>query len=652
MKLQNVLLKKEKARLYVMNGRSKYYSNQFLNFPVNDLDGKIAAEVHILKNLIQSVKISDTEIYPTTKPQANQAGQRQGLPSDHNANQASVSPKQRVERRNEREPIQANNAARAPYNFIPLNSVAVSGNGTIDHARFSDYSGYIELEAVARSPVFIRGYDGNFFRVNDKLYLPGSTLRGMTRQLVEVISYGKLQFFTDRKLYRRSSLTNDGNNVHAGFLKKSNGKFEILKATSKKVFERGFGDYEYEFRDNSCIFSTGKFSGKNNIWEFKLNTPKQVLPNNGLDAILASYNSDETRSASAIDLVESVNRGYVINNEGSKIKNVKIPESLGVPVFYRLDEEKQIISIGHAKYHRMPYNKSIGEHISQINDGDDFASILFGSENVAGKVYFEDLSEVAPIKMELTEGKRPKILSSPKPTSYQLYLRQDTANLKTWAHDNAPIAGWKFYWHKKTSSIKGDAETWIEPEENGNGNVHTDPINPIAINSTFRGRVRFDNLNGVELGLLLMALDLPDGCAHKLGMAKPLGLGSMRFNVKLTLIDRSRRYSQVFADNGQWFTGQKECTVECRNKLKSEFAEYMSKKLNNSALKCANSYWDEDERMMELKKMLTLEHAIQHIPWDKRTRYMTIDRDRNAYIKRYRLPTPSDIPKKETYNTE
>jgi hypothetical protein len=59
---------------------------------------------------------------------------------------------------------------------------------------------------------------------------------------------------------------------------------------------------------------------------------------------------------------------------------------------------------------------------------------------------------------------------------------------------------------------------------------------------TFSGRVRFNNLTNLELGALLEALQLPSGCSHRLGMGRPLGLGSVRITSRLRLVDRAARY--------------------------------------------------------------------------------------------------------------
>jgi hypothetical protein len=57
--------------------------------------------------------------------------------------------------------------------------------------------------------------------------------------------------------------------------------------------------------------------------------------------------------------------------------------------------------------------------------------------------------------------------------------------------------------------------------------------------------VDFDNLTAWELGLLCYALKTSDSYRHKLGMGKPIGLGSININIEsLQLIDRQKRYAE------------------------------------------------------------------------------------------------------------
>lgn len=118
------------------------------------------------------------------------------------------------------------NDAVAPYNFIPFNETVVPAE-EIPH--FNKYhsdrlTGYIDLEIETKTPLYIRDTlteeemrikaerEKNketfslpdFFSPGEMLRIPGSSLRGMTRTMVEIVSYGKFGFFDDRRLYYRA----------------------------------------------------------------------------------------------------------------------------------------------------------------------------------------------------------------------------------------------------------------------------------------------------------------------------------------------------------------------------------------------------------------------------------------------------------------
>lgn len=553
-----------------------------------------------------------------------------------------------------------NDPARAPYNFVPLNEDVISTNGNTNHSMYSSLNGCIELQIEALTPLLVKNTDGQFFRVNDNPFIPGSTCRGLIRSLVEITSYSRMTFFEDRQLYRRSNLTKDGNQVKGGFLVFSDGKFKIFKSQYRQ--EKGSNirkPHIYEFDKNKCTFSTGKFGKRLTIWKF---SNRESDSFNVSSKIIESYNSDDTRSEGVIDIFKSAKKGRICDKNGNIIRgnhNSSPTDSTGIPVFYRKDRAGRIISVGHAKYHRIPYANSIGNHIVQGEAEADFGNVIFGTDKVAGKVFFEDLMPIGPyVKYELEEEKHPKILSSPKPTTYQHYLEQPNG-IRTnqnrqhdWSTQNAKTRGYKQYWHRKTSSNARDSDTWIETGQITSS--HPNPINPVSIGSTFNGRIRFENLTEQELGALLFVLDIPEGCAHKLGMGKPLGLGSVKITSTLTIINRQERYSSLFNENSDWESG--ESKEEDAKQFKDAFAQYIGEKLLNLDIVDADSYWGQDERMQQLKHMLTLKHDISNgnVDWNARTRYMEIERIENGrkvneYKRRPVLPKPSEVVQPNTY---
>ena len=84
-------------------------------------------------------------------------------------------------------------------------------------------------------------------------------------------------------------------------------------------------------------------------------------------------------------------------------------------------------------------------------------------------------------------------------------------------------------------------------------------MRPVKPRTTFKGRVRFENLSDVELGALLSALQLPSSQRHQIGMGKPLGMGSVRIEATLHITKRTgeqNRYTRLFTDDGRFHLGE------------------------------------------------------------------------------------------------
>lgn len=128
------------------------------------------------------------------------------------------------------------NAAKAPYNFVPLPDqiVTVDPNSLPDQDRYDPgrYTGWLDCRLTTESPLYIRAaleqkefertldekaeakrpWDEqvrnkpDFFYTTDRArpVIPGSSLRGMLRALVEIAGYGKMQWVTSRQLIYRA----------------------------------------------------------------------------------------------------------------------------------------------------------------------------------------------------------------------------------------------------------------------------------------------------------------------------------------------------------------------------------------------------------------------------------------------------------------
>jgi CRISPR-associated protein (TIGR03986 family) len=393
-----------------------------------------------------------------------------------------------------------------------------------------------------------------------------------------------------------------------------------------------------------------------------------------------SYNDDRTRDERVPNLLELARQ-----KENEK----------GVPCFYVRWQDasgKDRVSFGHTGMFRLAYEKNIGDHVvtvshriddqtlqklqdelpeisfiklqqfknkefteselANILDREklkkneigkilqacakiDFAEAIFGNEKThSGRVFFEDAFLIDEQGDPQLEAQTPQILSAPKPTTFQHYLVQNSDEVKQLNHynSNTIIRGYKIYWHKS-----GERERWVEKDRKvieRNPKQYTE-IKPVKAGTKFRGRIRFENLSDKELGALLFALDLPEGCGHKLGMGKPLGLGSVRITPKLYLSKRAQRYKDFFAE--VWDNKIEASALETLKKFKDAFSKYVLQKLGEDSSKLL---W-ETGRLRELLVMLRFDVG-RELERTGANRYMTIA-PQNEFKNRYVLPKATGL---------
>ncbi|QSZ28051.1 TIGR03986 family CRISPR-associated RAMP protein [Aceticella autotrophica] len=606
------------------NGRS--LKAQGFNLPQN-IDGK-ECEVERMNNGLPSKIIIDGKEYTKTTTQSN-----------------IQENKQTAQQKIKNEPkhnSQIKFFAKAPYNFIPLNECVVKAQNIPEFNKFHDdrISGYIDLLVTTKTPIYIRRdkEESDFFSIKNGLpIIPGSSLRGMVRTLVEIVSFGKFGFFDkDRRLYYRdvagkrstlkdiysSKISND--KIKAGYLIYEKGKYKIIPS-------------EYDrFQDTSKEFIIGKDNNDYKVWSGGMKGKKK---NWIIKSISDSVDFIELTENDIKDYKNDTNRNipeYYDLLKIAKDKKVTLPNgrnielSNGVPVFYvEYDSKKgnKKIAFGHTGFFRLPYELTIGEHVPENLKSDnitDFAEAIFGKESKwASRVFFEDADLEKKQNDIFMEETSPKILASPKPTAFQLYLEQpkeENTKLdeqKHWDDKDALIRGYKLYWHRNTPDDSTEKYSWNEGKAI-NDKQHA-IIKPIKRNIKFKSRIRFENLTKEELGALLFALDLPENHYHKIGMGKPLGLGSIEIKPALSLIDKKERYTSLFKGD-RWNLGIKSAE---KDDYKKAFEKYILKNISHKDRNNINSLWD-TPRLKQLKAMLNWNNT--EIPdWLKKTRYMMIE---------------------------
>lgn len=141
---------------------------------------------------------------------------------------------------------------KAPYNFVPLSDKVVMPFWAkyISHdIPFTDpKSGVIKLKITAQSPVYVRNgmprdaadndiARKDFNNIEQKYFIPGSSVKGMLRSVVEIMSFGRMKNKVNKDRYSvRDFQNNDiypkteiSNQVECGWLYKKGGEYFIDK---------------------------------------------------------------------------------------------------------------------------------------------------------------------------------------------------------------------------------------------------------------------------------------------------------------------------------------------------------------------------------------------------------------------------------------
>ena len=174
------------------------------------------------------------------------------------------------------------------------------------------------------------------------------------------------------------------------------------------------------------------------------------------------------------------------------------------------------------------------------------------SKNLASRVRFYDARCPKPITLECK--KYLKILSSPKPPSPAMYFKNGPKKAEIKKIVDYTPNGRKYYLpHANAQYTEQDAEGkhhWeTKSDEFKDQKCY---CTPIPKGSTFYFHIDFDNLSNDELHLLRTALHPNDEFRHRLGLGKPLGLGSVFVNILgIFCVNRIKRYGEDSLQNRQ-----------------------------------------------------------------------------------------------------
>lgn len=569
--------------------------------------------------------------------------------------------------KNKKNEFDRNNKAVAPYNFVPLNDVVlhpplykyVKSCSQVqeiqnEYKNFlldgSKYSGYIDVDIENITPLYIGGENKKFFSDGVNLCIPGSSLRGCLKNIFKIITNSAFRIdkenpdITDKILYFRnlagskndptkvlyknkfivSKKTRKGKSIsvskaQAGFLVRENKQYYICRAdletkkgSDEKVNPQKMSSITW-YNDRAEVF-TGKMDGKRHYYEIAhpVWNDKYIIP----EEVLKGYRDDKNRKSLNLLQVKNAIRGT------AKYAFLKGAENFDyiVPCFY-VEENGVVSHFGAGPYYRIPYKNSIGDHVpNQLKDAQvDFTDAIFGNKECWGSRVFVEDCYLQNDNSALEKEACSKILMGPNPTSFQLYLDEYKKGWAAHWENDTSIRGYKFYWHKKMD--------W-HGKKDSNENMNN-IIAPVKPNNHFKGKIRFENLDEVELGALMYLFRLAEekDICYKLGMGKPIGLGSIKINSKFYLRN-DEYYKKLFSTDKQKFVQAKE---ELDNELYiNEFLSYVKNNLSNESYKLYT------ERIEDLKKILSTHYMNTYSKkFNELTRYMVIDSKENKNENKY-----------------
>lgn len=170
-------------------------------------------------------------------------------------------------------PTRRDRVASAPYNFVPLPEKIIPAVDSIgdlpDHNKYyrDRLSGYFDVTLTTRSPLYIRGplpakdlsrqeelkdKPEFFYTRNEHTpIIPGSSLRGMLRSVLEIASYSKMQWVSENQLFFRTVdntaigkyyRARMGDHVETGFLTRRGDKYYIKVCSMARVRRSEIGN--------------------------------------------------------------------------------------------------------------------------------------------------------------------------------------------------------------------------------------------------------------------------------------------------------------------------------------------------------------------------------------------------------------------------
>lgn len=463
-----------------------------------------------------------------------------------------------------------------PYNFVPLSNTVFFPEWAQDSRQLSHdaplqngWCGTLRIRITAETPFLVAGAQNGAERhpmkVMDRYAIPGSSLRGMLRNVLEIATFGKFgRAVNDRAMSIRDLTGSDDvyrskinkHTVKAGWLRLTAGqeshlatieptstdRMDMGKAERLAMNAKAKGDDPYWITEKKAdqktgkleewiVVRTGKAPKKREEFLFRARPTHAAIPisRDKFQQFAAAHQLNPrwaNKQGQPGDLQERLMAGHPI------------------PVFFIHDPNNKqgIFAFGLAYLFRMPYTHSLHDAIGSKDSAHhdtsklDFCEALFGLINDGEQNHSTSLRSRVGFGLALATHAKPHagpgidvVLNEPKPSFYPAYMKGG----QTLMSEHPQLAGWKRY---PVRSQAAPQNTNVSIRGKTNDNIGS-KLFPLQAGATFEGDITLHNLHPEELGGLLWALTWGQqvNLRHSLGMGRPFGFGSIR--VEVTQLD-------------------------------------------------------------------------------------------------------------------
>jgi CRISPR-associated protein (TIGR03986 family) len=493
-----------------------------------------------------------------------------------------------------------------PYNFVPLSSTVIKPHWvdfiSNDIPFAESESGELDIIIKAESPIYVRNgasksanddEKNSFNNYNGNYFIPGSSIKGMLRSIVEIMSFGHMdgrvndhkysvRDFQNNILYDKIRISQD---ACCGWLYKNENGYTLHKCGKPGRISHEALDAKFKiglsshYRNRQNIQNDAQKSAKSKYDLFEFPKDNHRFTEDKIDNNRVIYRFDPkgkfgtivmTGQSSVREMNQKINRWTgkhlefvffdtdfdansllldenVVNNfffamydhdiaqqkDDWKWRKKDLDGGKKIPVFYR-EQNNKIIDLGLTSLYKITYNNSIGDLIKkhQLTSGFDLADAIFGYTENDSALKGRVHIEHAFVKTAVRQlSKVNEVLASPKASYYPNYI-ENSPNKQGIVNGNYSTL------MNDNAVIRGWKKYPVHKANPiVNSVIYSDKIStsfcPLPAGTEFQFKIRYHNLRKEELGALLSAITFhnTDGLFHSLGSGKPLGYGKVKLIV-------------------------------------------------------------------------------------------------------------------------